>query len=77
MPENTEENKSIVELAGEDLFNFAVDREDIKTLIYKKFLISKHKKKIKIFNFEKNKMKANQLKRVLVKRALLNNKSIV
>ena len=33
MTENTEEHKSVVELAGEDLFNFAVDREDIKTLI--------------------------------------------
>ena len=33
MTENTEENKSAVERAGEDLFNFAVDREDIKTLI--------------------------------------------
>ena len=31
MTENTEENKSAVERAGEDLFNFAVDREDIKT----------------------------------------------
>ena len=28
-----EENTSVIELAGEDLFNFAVDREDIKTLI--------------------------------------------
>ena len=33
MTKNTEENKSVIELAGEDLFNFAVDREDIKTLI--------------------------------------------
>ena len=33
MAEDTEEKKSVVELAGEDLFNFAVDREDIKTLI--------------------------------------------
>ena len=33
MTENTEDNKSVVKLAGEDLFNFAVDREDIKTLI--------------------------------------------
>ena len=31
--ESTEENKSVVEIAGEDLFNFAVDREDIKALI--------------------------------------------
>ena len=28
-----EENTSVIELAGKDLFNFAVDREDIKTLI--------------------------------------------
>ena len=28
-----EDNTSVIELAGEDLFNFAVDREDIKTLI--------------------------------------------
>jgi hypothetical protein len=33
MTENTEDKKSVVKLAGEDLFNFAVDREDIKTLI--------------------------------------------
>jgi hypothetical protein len=33
MAENTEVNKSVVELAGEDLFNFAINREDIKTLI--------------------------------------------
>ena len=33
MGENKEENKSVVEIAGLDLFNFAVDREDIKTLI--------------------------------------------
>ena len=33
MNEKTEGNKSAVELAGEDLFNFAVDREDIKILI--------------------------------------------
>ena len=33
MTENTEDNKSVVKLAGEDLFNFAVDREDLKTLI--------------------------------------------
>jgi hypothetical protein len=31
--ENTEDNKSTIELAGEDLFNFAINREDIKTLI--------------------------------------------
>jgi hypothetical protein len=33
MEANTEENKSFVEIAGEDLFNFAVNREDIKALI--------------------------------------------
>lgn len=33
MGENKEENKSVVEITGLDLFNFAVDREDIKTLI--------------------------------------------
>jgi len=33
MNESTEESKSIAELAGQDLFNFAVEREDIKTLI--------------------------------------------
>ena len=33
MGENKEENKSVVEIAGLDLSNFAVDREDIKTLI--------------------------------------------
>ena len=31
--DNTEKDKSLVERAGEDLFNFAVDREDIKTFI--------------------------------------------
>ena len=30
---NTEKDKPLVEQAGEDLFNFAVDREDIKTFI--------------------------------------------
>jgi hypothetical protein len=33
MDENRKKNKSTAELAGEDLFNFATDREDIKTLI--------------------------------------------
>jgi len=33
MGDNKEEKKSVVEIAGLDLFNFAVDREDIKTLI--------------------------------------------
>ena len=33
MGKNKEENKSVVEITGLDLFNFAVDREDIKTLI--------------------------------------------
>ena len=33
MNEITGENKSIVELAGQDLFNFAIEREYIKTLI--------------------------------------------
>ena len=33
MGQNRKKNKSTVELAGEDLFNFATDREDIKTLI--------------------------------------------
>ena len=31
--DNTETDKSLVKKAGEDLFNFAVDREDIKTFI--------------------------------------------
>jgi len=30
---NKEENKSEIEVAGEDLFNFAINRDDIKTLI--------------------------------------------
>ncbi|MFC1843834.1 hypothetical protein ACFLZ5_03510 [Thermodesulfobacteriota bacterium] len=33
MGKNRKENKSTVEIAGEDLFNFAIDREDIKTFI--------------------------------------------
>jgi hypothetical protein len=33
MDKNKKEKKSAVEIAGEDLFNFATDREDIKTLI--------------------------------------------
>jgi len=33
MDKNTEGYKSVVEIAREDLFNFAVDRDDIKTLI--------------------------------------------
>ena len=33
MDNNKDTNKSTVEIAGEDLFNFATDREDIKTLI--------------------------------------------
>ena len=33
MDENTKENKSVVEIAGEDLFNFAVNRQDIKTFL--------------------------------------------
>ena len=32
MTENTEENKSEIEVAGEDLFHFAINRDDIKTL---------------------------------------------
>lgn len=31
--DNTENNKSLIEQAGADLFNFAIDRADIKTLI--------------------------------------------
>jgi len=30
---NTEEKKSEIEIAGEDLFHFAINRDDIKTLI--------------------------------------------
>lgn len=33
MAKNSKENKSTVEIAGKDLFTFAVDREDIKTFI--------------------------------------------
>ena len=33
MDKNDDEVKSVVELAGEDLFNFATDREDVKTLV--------------------------------------------
>ena len=33
MDKHTEENRSVIELAGEDLFNFAVNREDIKIII--------------------------------------------
>ena len=33
MDNNKDTNKSTVEIAGDDLFNFATDREDIKTLI--------------------------------------------
>jgi len=33
MGKNTKENKSVIELAGLDLFNFAVNREDIKTFM--------------------------------------------
>jgi hypothetical protein len=31
--DNTEKDKSLLEQAGQDLFSFAIDREDIKTLI--------------------------------------------
>ena len=31
--ENSEEKKTEIEKAGEDLFNFAVDREDVKALV--------------------------------------------
>ena len=31
--DNTENNKSLIDQAGEDLFNFAIDRADIKSLI--------------------------------------------
>ena len=33
MDKKRKENKSVVEIAGENLLNFATDREDIKTLI--------------------------------------------
>lgn len=33
MVENSEEKKTGIEKAGEDLFNFALDREDIKALV--------------------------------------------
>ena len=33
MTENKEDNKSGIEVAGENLFHFAIDRDDIKTLV--------------------------------------------
>lgn len=33
MNKSVERNKSVTERAGEDLFDFAIDREDIKTLV--------------------------------------------
>ena len=33
MSENTDGSRSAIEVAGEDLFNFAINRDDIKTLL--------------------------------------------